>query len=129
LSRGASGLPQDLCRVFNGFDRPSFFRCIAMVQLGLDGWLVVGSAMAVTKKRDVRRSVKQAGWITLEGGFAARPCTVMDLSATGAKITLDDPSSVSASRIRLAFTRDARTGRACEVVWRRGKTLGVRFVA
>ena len=85
--------------------------------------------MAVTKKRDVRRSVKQPGWITLEGGFAARPCTVLDLSVTGAKITLDDPNSVTASRIRLAFTRDARTGRACEVVWRRGKTLGVRFVA
>ena len=85
--------------------------------------------MAVTKKRDVRRSVQQAGWITLEGGFAARPCTVLDLSVTGAKITLDDPNSVTASRIRLAFTRDARTGRACEVVWRRGKTLGVRFVA
>ena len=85
--------------------------------------------MAVTKKRDVRRSVQQPGWITLEGGFAARPCTVLDLSVTGAKITLDDPNSVTASRIRLAFTRDARTGRACEVVWRRGKTLGVRFVA
>ena len=85
--------------------------------------------MAVTKKRDVRRSVKQPGWITLEGGFAARPCTVLDLSVTGAKITLDDPNSVTASRIRLAFTRDARTGRACEVVWRRGKTLGVRFVS
>jgi hypothetical protein len=28
----------------------------------------------------------------------------------------------------LAFTRDARTGRNCEVVWRRGKTFGVRFV-
>ena len=85
--------------------------------------------MAVTKKRDVRRSVQQPGWITLDGGFAARPCMVLDMSATGAKIVLDDPNSVTGSRIRLAFARDARTGRACEVVWRRGKTLGVRFVA
>ena len=84
--------------------------------------------MAVTKKRDTRRSVQQAGWITLDGGFAARACTVLDLSVSGAKIVLDDPASVTGSRIRLAFTRDARTGRACEVVWRRGKTLGVRFV-
>ena len=85
--------------------------------------------MAVTKKRDVRRSVQQPGWVTLEGGFAARACTVLDLSATGAKIVIDDPSSVTSSKIRLAFARDARTGRNCEVVWRRGKTLGVRFVA
>ncbi len=84
--------------------------------------------MAVTKKRDVRRSVRQAGWITLEGGFAARQCTVMDLSATGAKIVVDDPTSVTTSKVRLAFARDARTGRNCEVVWRRGKTVGVKFV-
>ncbi|MDB5656410.1 MAG: pilus assembly protein PilZ [Tardiphaga sp.] len=84
--------------------------------------------MSVTKKRDVRRSVQQAGWITLEGGFAARQCTVLDLSATGAKIVVEDPSSVTTAKVRLAFSRDARTGRNCEVVWRRGKTLGVRFV-
>jgi hypothetical protein len=85
--------------------------------------------MAVTKKRDVRRSVQQAGWITLEGGFAARQCNVLDLSATGAKVVLDDPGSVTTSKIRLAFSRDARTGRDCEVVWRRGKTLGIRFLS
>jgi hypothetical protein len=84
--------------------------------------------MALTKKREARRSVQQAGWITLEGGFAARQCNVLDLSTTGAKIVLDDPSSVPA-KIRLAFSRDARNGRSCEVVWRRGKTIGVRFVA
>lgn len=83
--------------------------------------------MAVTKKRDVRRSVQQPGWITLDGGFAARQCNVLDLSATGAKVVVDDPASVP-GKIRLAFARDARTGRACEVVWRRGKTLGVRFI-
>jgi hypothetical protein len=32
------------------------------------------------------------------------------------------------ARLRLAFTRDARTGRKCEVVWRRGKSFGVKFV-
>ena len=83
--------------------------------------------MAVTKKRDVRRSVQQAGWITLDGGFAARMCNVLDLSASGAKLVVDDPASIG-NRIRLAFARDARTGRSCEVVWRRGKTLGVRFI-
>jgi len=84
--------------------------------------------MALTKKREVRRSVQQAGWITLDGGFAARQCVVLDLSQTGAKIVVDDPKSVAAT-VRLAFSRDARTGRSCEVVWRRGKTLGVRFTS
>jgi hypothetical protein len=83
--------------------------------------------MAVTKKREARKSLRQPGWITLDGGFAARPCTVQDMSTSGAKITIDDSNALPA-RLRLAFTRDARTGRNCEVVWRRGKVLGVKFV-
>jgi PilZ domain len=80
-----------------------------------------------TKKREVRKSLRQPGWITLDGGFAVRPCVVQDMSSTGAKITMDD-SNVLPARLRLAFARDARTGRDCEVVWRRGKVLGVKFV-
>jgi hypothetical protein len=83
--------------------------------------------MAITKKREARKSVRQSGWITLDGGFAARPCTVLDLSSAGAKITIDDPQVVTA-KVRLALSRDTRTGRPCQVVWRRGKTLGIKFV-
>jgi hypothetical protein len=80
-----------------------------------------------TKKREIRKSVRQSGWLTLEGGFAARQCVVQDMSATGAKITIDDPNMLPA-KLRLALSRDARTGRPCEVVWRRGKSVGVKFV-
>jgi hypothetical protein len=52
---------------------------------------------------------------------------VEDLSGTGAKVTLDDPNTLP-TKLRLALTRDARTGRNCEVVWRRGKSVGVKFV-
>jgi hypothetical protein len=82
---------------------------------------------AAAKKRETRKSIRQPGWITLEGGFAARPCVVQDMSSTGAKITIDDPNMLPA-KLRLAFSRDARTGRNCEVVWRRGKTAGIKFV-
>jgi len=82
---------------------------------------------AGTKRREVRKSVYQPSWITLEGGFAARPCVVRDLSTSGAKLTIDDPNTLPA-KLRLAFSRDARTGRNCEVVWRRGNTVGMKFV-
>ena len=82
---------------------------------------------AGTKRREVRKSVYQPSWITLEGGFAARPCVVRDLSTSGARLTIDDRNTLPA-KLRLAFSRDARTGRACEVVWRRGKSVGVKFV-
>ena len=83
--------------------------------------------LGTDKKRAARKSVSQAGWITLEGGFAARQCVVQDMSTTGAKVTIDDSNTLPA-KLRLAFSRDARTGRACEVVWRRGKTVGIKFV-
>jgi hypothetical protein len=83
--------------------------------------------VAIAKKREARKSLRQSGWITLEGGFAARPCVVQDISSAGAKITVDD-SNVLPGRLRLAFSRDTRTGRNCEVVWRRGKSAGVKFV-
>jgi len=82
---------------------------------------------AATKKREARKSLCRPGWITLEGGFAARQCVVQDMSSSGAKITVDDPNTLPA-KLRLAFARDARTGRNCAVVWRRGKSLGVKFV-
>jgi hypothetical protein len=83
--------------------------------------------MASPRKRKARKSLQQAAWVTLDGGFAARKCVVHDMSANGAKITVED-SNVLAGRVRLAFSRDVRQGRNCQVVWRRGKSFGVRFV-
>ena len=68
------------------------------------------------KRRETRKSVQQSAWITLDGGFATRPCIVLDLSSAEAKIRGDDSSAIQA-RLRLAFARDARTGRNCEIVW------------
>jgi len=82
---------------------------------------------ALTRKREARKSLRQSGWITFDGGFAARQCVVEDMSTTGAKVTVDDPNALPA-KLRLAFARDARTGRNCEVVWRRGKSVGIKFV-
>ena len=82
---------------------------------------------AEIKQRDPRKSLRQPGWITFEGGFATRQCIVEDLSKTGAKITTEELITLPAS-FRVAFARDARTGRNCSVVWRRGQTVGVKFV-
>ena len=83
--------------------------------------------MSAAKKREARKSMKQPAWITLDGGFAVRHCLVQNISTAGAKITLEEASALPAT-IRLAFSRDARTGRVCQVVWRRGTSVGVKFV-
>ncbi len=84
--------------------------------------------MAVTKKREARKLLSRHAWITLEGGFAARHCLVQDISSSGAKITLDEETSQLPGVIRMAFSRDARTGRSCQVIWRRGRSAGIKFV-
>ena len=89
--------------------------------------MAVGLSKLGAKKREARKSLRQPGWITLEGGFAARTCVVEDISKSGAKVTVEDNNTLP-TKLRLAFTRDARGGRPCEVVWRHGRTVGVKFV-
>lgn len=84
--------------------------------------------MPLPKKRADRKLLAQHAWITLDGGFAARHCLVRDISSSGARITLDEDASQLPGVIRLAFARDARTGRSCQVVWHRGKSAGLRFL-
>ena len=87
----------------------------------------MGSSKLKPNKRETRRSLRQRGWISLEGGFAVRTCIVEDLSGSGAKVTVDDNNTLPA-KLRLALSRNANAGRPCEVVWREGRTVGVKFV-
>lgn len=80
------------------------------------------------KKRAARKLLSQHAWITLDGGFAVRHCLVEDISASGARITLDVEATQLPGVIRMAFARDARTGRNCQVIWRRGKSAGIKFI-
>ena len=78
------------------------------------------------KRQQVRRRRHQSAWITLENGTADCKCEVADISQSGAKITLDKAVEVG-KQFDIAFVPRA-AGRRCEVVWRRGNTLGIRFI-
>ena len=78
------------------------------------------------KRQQVRRRRHQSAWITLDGKTPSYKCQVADVSQSGAKITLDTAVEVG-SLLDIAFVPRA-AARRCEVVWRRGKTLGIRFV-
>ena len=66
-----------------------------------------------------------SAWILLNGG-TDRECQVMDISSHGAKVVVQIPSDVPA-RFELSFLQNDRKRRICEVIWRRGKMLGVKF--
>jgi len=78
------------------------------------------------KRREVRRRRHQSAWITLEDGTANCKCQVEDVSQSGAKITVDTVVEVG-TRFDIAFVPRA-AARRCEVVWRRGNKLGLRFI-
>jgi len=85
--------------------------------------------MGVFKResRKPRHQTHLGVWLTLDGGFAKRPCTVVDLSATGARLCVENGSKLG-SKLALALTRDVRKLTPCRLVWQRGNDIGVEFV-
>src|SRR5580658_7231756 len=80
-------------------------------------------------KREPRRQLhKRLAWITLEDGVIERECNVLDLSSGGARIAMDDAMDVR-DRFELTLVRGHHKRELCEVVWRRGKTYGVKFLS
>jgi hypothetical protein len=76
-------------------------------------------------KREVRRG-RHIRARVVQPGYPDQECGVMDISQNGAKIVVETGSMIS-TRFELAFGVDSR--RACDLVWRRGNILGVRFFA
>ena len=79
------------------------------------------------KRQQVRRRRHQSAWTTLDDGTANYKCQVADVSQSGAKITVDTAVEVG-SLLDIAFVPRA-AARRCEVVWRRGNRLGLRFIS
>jgi hypothetical protein len=59
-------------------------------------------------------------------GRAHCECQVLDISTRGAKVVAGKPSAIP-DRFELPFFKGVQS-RVCEVVWRRAKMLGVKFV-
>lgn len=84
-------------------------------------------ALLGRKSRVPRRKVDKEAWIVLENSFALRPCKIVDMSEQGARLELDAAERLP-KFFDLTFSRGSRAGRRCEIRWRRGRTVGVKFV-
>ncbi len=76
-------------------------------------------------KREARRRRYQWAWVALEGNATVHDCRVLDVSQNGAKVVTDMAAEIG-TRIGLALV--AHRPRLCEIVWRRGRTVGIKFV-
>jgi PilZ domain len=77
-------------------------------------------------KREPRRRRHVSAWIGVPGETTNTECRLLDVSQRGGKIVTDVEAEVGSL---LNITLVPRTPkRQCEVVWRRGKTLGIKFL-
>jgi hypothetical protein len=76
-------------------------------------------------EREVRRVRRLSAWIKAEGR-ALCECQVLDITKHGAKVFVEAPRAVP-DRFELAFFQGGQN-RVCEVVWRRAKMLGIKFI-
>jgi hypothetical protein len=77
------------------------------------------------KSRSPRRRTNQEAWMAIDGSFAARTCSVLDISDGGAKIKVDDLTFLRPV-FQLKFS-PADKGRRCKITWRKGLVIGVEF--
>jgi hypothetical protein len=77
-------------------------------------------------KRSNRTSPPATAWIVINGR-ADRECSVIDASPAGAKVVVQDASKIP-DRFELAFFQSVDKRQKCDVIWRRGKLLRVKFV-
>jgi hypothetical protein len=78
------------------------------------------------EKREVRRIRHKSAWIVISNQVTSE-CEVMDVSRGGAKIVLNGTSAIPA-RFELAVFPGDQKRHSCEVMWRRGNMLGIKFV-
>jgi len=76
-------------------------------------------------KREIRRHRHQWAWVTLEGEATVHDCRVLDVSQSGAKVVIDVAAEIG-TRFGLALV--PHLPRQCEIAWRRGRTLGIKFL-
>ncbi len=86
------------------------------------------SREARTELRKAKRTRRrQAAWVVLDGGCAQISCVLWDVSESGARIVAAHGSALP-DVFGLFLTKDGKSRRFCQVVWRRGGQLGVRFI-
>ena len=81
----------------------------------------------VKVKRETRRQLhKRLAWITADNGVSERECHVLDVSSGGARIASDDAMDVR-DCFELTLVKGHKR-ELCEVIWRRGRTYGIKFL-
>jgi PilZ domain len=78
-------------------------------------------------RKSRRRDISTQGMIYDANGKAVMPCSLRNVSETGAKLELNQDVLLPRSFL-LALTPGGNVRRLCQPVWQRATVAGVRFV-
>ena len=76
-----------------------------------------------------RRKVEQLVLMAADNGSIIGQCTMLDVSAGGARLKVDGDVTVPEQFVLFLSKIDGRLKRRCVIAWRKEKQIGVRFVA
>ena len=76
--------------------------------------------------RKARRQLLTCSSIAVMANGAREECRFADISETGARLKVEDPSRLSDQFI-LILSERGKVMRRCDVIWRSAKQVGVRF--
>jgi hypothetical protein len=84
--------------------------------------------MSTNKRRTARQTVDSAAWMEIDGDGRLRRCRLVDISANGARLIVENVDNTPDS-FNLLLSRFGRPQYRCNVVWKRGDEVGVEFSA
>lgn len=83
--------------------------------------------MRADKRKDRRRQVAQPALLVQDSGAIIAPCTMLDVSAGGARLILPSEMDVPSQFVILLSKLHRAAKRHCYVIWTKGNQVGVRF--
>ncbi len=99
-------------------------------RLALSDWLLAthgAGKMGPEKRTEVRRPLVEPARIESVDGSAARECTMIDVSPSGARLELATSDPLP-SRFFLTLACDRAHRRLCSPAWQTETRAGVRFI-
>jgi hypothetical protein len=81
--------------------------------------------VSVDRRNNPRRRALKTGLIVYRGGNCTMGCRILDSSDTGASLM---PADIMTCPKEFILKPSVGASRSCEVVWRQGEVIGVRYL-
>jgi hypothetical protein len=89
---------------------------------------IIRSRLSRADVRPVRKPSSTSAWIDLGDGAPPRPCLILEVSTSGAKLSLAGASVDVLPDAFALLLAQSGPKRPCRVVWRSQQEIGVSFV-